>query len=118
MAHNKLQTILKQRAVPDYSTCLLRNQYVGQEATVRTRVGTNDCFIIGEGVRQGCILSCCLFNLYAEYSPQNARLDDSQAGIKIAGRNIDKLRYTDDTNLTAESEEQLKNLLIRFNTGE
>ena len=78
----------------------------------------NDCFIIGEGVRQGCILSCCLFNLYAEYSPQNARLDDSQAGIKIAGRNIDKLRYTDDTNLTAESEEQLKNLLIRFNTGE
>ena len=78
----------------------------------------NDCFIIGEGVQQGCILSCCLFNLYAEYSLQNARLDDAQDGIKIAGRNIDKLRYTDDTNLTAESEEQLKNLLIRFNTGE
>ena len=73
----------------------------------------NDCFIIGEGVRQGCILSCCLFNLHAEYSPQNAGLDDSQADIKIAGRNIDKLRYTDDTTLMAESEEQLKNLWIR-----
>ena len=78
----------------------------------------NDCFIIGEGVRQGCILSCCLFNLHAEYSQQNAGLDDSQADIKIAGRNIDKLRYTDDTTLMAESEEQLKNLLIRFKTGE
>ena len=118
MAHNKLQKILKQRAVPDYSTCLLRNQYVGQEAAIRTRVRTNDCFIIGEGVQQGCILSCCLFNLHAEYSPQNAGLDDSQADIKIAGRNIDKLRHTDDTTLIAESEEQLKNRLIRFKTGE
>ena len=85
--------------MPDYSTCLLRNLYGGQEAPVITRVGTNDCFIIGEGEREGRVLSCCLFNLYPEYIMQNAGLDDSKAGMKIAGRNLDKLRYTDDTTL-------------------
>ena len=89
------------------------NLYAGQEATVRTGHGTTDWFQIGKGVRQGCILSCCLFNLYAEYIMQNAGLDDSKAGIKIAGRNLDKFRYTDDTTLMAESEERLKNLWIR-----
>ena len=85
--------------MPDYSTCLLRNLYGGQKAPVRSTVGTKDCFIIGEGEREGRVLSCCLFNLYAEYIMQNAGLDDSKAGIKIAGRNLDKLRYTDDTTL-------------------
>ena len=109
----QIEKILKQRAVPDYSTCLLRNLYGGQEAPIRTRVGTNDCFIIGEGEQEGRVLSCCLFNLYAENIMQNAGLDDSKAGMKIAGRNLDKLRYTDDTTLMAESEERLKNLWIR-----
>ena len=97
---------------PDYLTCLLRNLYAGQDATVRTEHGT-DWFQIGKGVRQGCTLSPCLFNLYAEYILQNARLDEAQAGIKIAGRNINHLGYTDDTTLMAESEEELKSLLMK-----
>ena len=97
--------------IPDHLTCLLRNLYAGQEAAVRTGHGT-DWFQMGKGVRQGCILSPCLFNLYAEYIMQNARLDESQAGIKIAGRNINNIRYAGDTTLMAESEEKLKSLLI------
>ena len=95
--------------IPDHLTCLLRNLYAGQEATVRTGHGTTDWFPIGKGVRQGCILSPCLFNLDAEYIMRNAGLDEAQAGIKIAGRNISNLRYVDDTTLMAESEE-LKSL--------
>ena len=98
--------------IPDHLTCLLRNLYAGQEAAVRTGYGTTDWFQIGKGVCQGCILSLCLFNLYAEYIMQNARLDEAQPGIKIAGRNINHLRYTDDTTLMAESEE-LKSLLMK-----
>ena len=98
--------------IPDHLTYLLRNLYAGEEATVRTGHGTTDWFQIGEGVRQGCILSPCLFNLYAEYIMRNAGLDEAQAGIKIAGRNINNLRYADDTTLMAESEE-LKSLLIK-----
>ena len=98
--------------IPDHLTYLLRNLYAGQEATVRTGRGTTDWFQIGKGVRQGCILSPCLFNLYAEYIMRNAGLDEAQAGIKIAGRNISNLRYADDTTLMAESEEELKNLLM------
>ena len=98
--------------IPDHLTCLLRNLYAGQEATVRTGHGTTDWFQIGKGVRQGCVLSPYLFNLYAEYIMQNARLDEAQAGIKIAGRNINNLRYADDTTLMAESKE-LKSLLKR-----
>ena len=94
-------------------TCLLRNLNAGQEATVRTTRGTTDCFQIGKGVHQGCILSPCLFNLYAEYMMRNARLDESEAGIKFSGRNINNLRYSDDTTLMAESEEELKNLLLK-----
>ena len=92
---------------------LLRNLYAGQEATVRTGHGTTDWFQIGKGVRQGCILSPCLFNLYAEHIMRNTRLEETQAGIKIAGRNINKLRYTDDTTLMAESEEELKSLWMK-----
>ena len=99
--------------IPDHLTCLLRNLYAGQEATVRTGHGTTDWFQIGKGVRQGCILSLCLFNLYAEYIMRNAGLEETQAGIKIAGRNISNLRYADDTTLMAESEEELKSLLIK-----
>ena len=99
--------------IPDHLTCLLRNLYASQEATVRTGHGTTDWFQIGKGVRQGCIVSPCLFNLYAEYILRNARLDDTQAGIKIVGRNINSFRYADDTTLMAESEEELKSLLIR-----
>ena len=99
--------------IPDHLTCLLRNLYVDQEATVRTRHGTTDWFQTGKGVYQGYILSPCLFNLYAEYIMQNARLDEAQAGIKIAGRNINNLRYADDTTLMAESEEELKSLLLK-----
>ena len=91
--HNKLWKILQKMGIPDHLTCLLKNMYAGQEATVRTRHGTTDCFQIGKGVHQGCILSPCLFNLYAEYMMRNARLDEAQAGIKIAGRNINNLRY-------------------------
>ena len=97
--------------IPDHLTCLLRNQYAGQEATVRTGHGTTDWFQIGKGVRQGCILSPYLFNLYAEYIMKNAGLEEAQAGIKIAGRNINHLRYADDTTLMAESGEELKSLL-------
>ena len=99
--------------ISDHLTCLLRNLYATQEATVRTGHGTTDWFQIGNGVRQGCILSPCLFNLYAEYTMRNARLDEAQAGIKIARRNINNLRYSDDTTLMAESEEELKTLLMK-----
>ena len=94
--------------IPDHLTCLLRNLYAGQEATVRTRHGTTDCLQIGKGVRQGCILSPCLFNLYAENIMRNAGLEEAQAGIKISGRNINNLGYADDTTLTAECEEEQK----------
>ena len=110
--HNKLWKILKEMGIPDHLTCLLQNLYAGQEATPRTRHGTMDWFRIGKGVRQGCILSPCLFNLYAEYIMQNAPLDDAQAGIKIAGRNINNLTYANDTTLMAEHEEELKSLLL------
>ena len=100
--HNKLWKILKEMTIPDHLTCLLKNLYAGQEATVRTRHGTTDWFQIGKGVRQGCILSPCLFNLYEEYNMGNAELEEAQAGIKIAGRNINNFRYADDT-LMAES---------------
>ena len=113
MDHNKLWKILKEMGIPDHLTCLLRNLYAGQEAAVRTGNGATDWFQIGKGVRQGCILSPCLLNLYAEYILQNARLDEAQAGIKIARRNSNKLRYADDTTLMAESEEDLKNLLMK-----
>ena len=99
--------------IPDHLTCLLRNLYAGQEATVRTRHGTTDWFQIGKGVPQGCILSFCLFNVYTEYLMRNAGLDEAQAGIKIARRNINNLRYADDTTLMAESEEELKSLLMK-----
>ena len=109
--HNKLWKIHKELGIPDHLTCLLRNLYATQEARVRTGHGTTDWFQIGKGVRQGCILSPCLFNFYAEYIMRNARLDEAQAGIKITGRNINNLRYADDTILMAESEE-LKSLLM------
>ena len=109
--HNKLWKILKEMGIPDHLTCLLRNLYAGQEATVRPGHGTTDWFQIGKGVCQGCILSPWLFNLYAEYIKRNAGLEEAQAGIKIARRNINNLRYTDDTTLMAESEEELKSLL-------
>ena len=112
MDHNKLCKILKEMGVPDHLTCLLRTLYAGQEATVRTGHGTTDWFQIGKGVCQGCILSPCLFNIYAEYIMRNAGLEEAQAGIKIARRNINNLRYADDTTLKAESEE-LKSLLMR-----
>ena len=113
MDHNKLWKILKDVEIPEHLTCLLRNLYVGQEATVRTGHETIDWFQTGKGVHQGCILSPCLFNLYAEYIVQNARLDEAQAGIKTAGRKINTLRYTDDTTLMAESEEEIKSLLMK-----
>ena len=109
----KLWKILKEMGIPDHLTCLLRNLYVGQEATVRTGHGTTDWFQIGKEVHQGCIVSPCLFNLYAEYIMWNARLDEAQAGIKIVGRNINNLRYADDTTLMAESEKELKSLLMK-----
>ena len=99
--------------IPDQLTCLLRNLYAGQEATVRTGHGTTDWFHIGKGVRQGCILSPCFFNFYAEFLMRNAGLEEAQVGIKIAGRNINNLRYADDTTLMAESEEELKSLLMK-----
>ena len=102
--HNKLRKILKEMGIPHHLICLLRNRHTGQEATVRTAHGTTNWFQIGKGVRQGCILSPCLFNLYEEYIMRNAWLDEAQAGIKIAGRNINNLRYADDTTLMAESE--------------
>ena len=111
--HNKLWRIQKEMGTPDHLTCLLRNLYAGQEAAVRTGHGTTDWFQIGKGVHQGCILSPCLFNFYAEYIMRNAGLEEAQAGIKIAGRNINHLRYADDTSLMAEGEEELKNLLMK-----
>ena len=111
--HNKLWKILKEMGIPDHLTCLLRNLYAGQEATVRTGHGTTDWFQIGNGIRQGCILSPCLFNLYAEYIMRNTGLEEAQAGIKIAGININNLRYAEDTTLMAESKEELKNLLMK-----
>ena len=110
--HNKLWKILQEMGIPDHLTCLLRNLYAGQEATVRTEHGT-DWFQIGKGVRQGCILSPCLFNLYAEYIMRNARLEEAQAGIRIAGRNINNPGYADVITLIAESEEELKSLLMK-----
>ena len=106
--HNKLWKILQEMGIPDHLTCLLRDLYAGQEATVRTGHGTTDWFQIGKGVRQGCILSPCLFNLYAEYIMRNTGLDEAQTRIKIAGRNINNLRYADDTTLMSESKEELK----------
>jgi len=105
--------ILQETGITDHLTCLLRNLYAGQEATVRTGHGTTDCFQIGKGVCQGCILSPYLFNLYAEYIMRHVGLDEAQAGIKIAGRNINNLRYADDTTLMAETEEELKSLLMK-----
>ena len=111
--HNKQWKILQEMGISDHLTCLLRNLYAGQEATVRTGHGTTDWFQVGKGVRQGCILSPCLFNLYAEYIMRNTGLDEAQAGIKIARRNINNLRYADETTLMAESEEELKSLLMK-----
>ena len=111
--HNKLWKILKDMERPDHPTCLLRNLYAGQEATVRPGHGTTDWFQIGKGVRQGCILSPCLLKLYSEYIMRNAGLEEAQAGIKIARRNINNPRYADDTTLIAKSEEKLKKLLMK-----
>ena len=113
MDHNKLWKILKEMGLLDHLTCHLRNLYAGQEATVRTGHGTTDWFQTGKGLLQGCMLSPCLFNLYAEYIMRNDGLDETQAGIKIGGRNINNLRYADDTTLMAESEEELKSLLMK-----
>ena len=113
MDHNKLWKILRETGIPDHLTCLLRNLYAGQEATVRTGQGTMNWFQIGRGVLQGCILSLCLFNFYVEYIMRNAGLEETQAGIKISGRNINNLRYADDTTLMAGSEEELKSLLMK-----
>ena len=114
MGYSKLWKILKETGIPDHLTCLLRNLYAGQEAIVRTEHGTTDCFKIGKGVRQGCILSSCLFNICAEYIMWYAKLDESEAEIKIAGRNIKNLRYADDTTLMEENKEKLKSLLINI----
>ena len=111
--HNKLKKILKKMGITDHLTCLLRKLYAGEEATVRTGHGTLDGFELGKGVYQGCVLLPCLFNLYEEYVMQNAGLENSQAGIKIARRNINNLRYADNTTLMARSREELKSLLIR-----
>ena len=113
MDHNRLWKILKEMGIPDHLTCLLRNLYAGQELVVRTGHGTTGWFQIWKGVHQGCILSPCLFDLYAEYIIGNAGLDEAQAGIKISGRNINNLRYADDTTLMTESEEELKSLLMK-----
>ena len=111
--HNKLWKILKEMGILDRLTCLLRNLYAGQNVTVRTGHGTTDWFQIRKGVHQGCIFSPCLFNLYTEYIMRNAGLDEAQAGIKIAGRNTNNLRYTDDTTLMAESKEELNKVLLK-----
>ena len=113
--HNELWKILKEVGIPDHLTCLLRNLYASQEATIRTGHGTMDWFKIRKGVHQGCILSPCLLKPYAEYIMQNARLDEAQAGIKITERNINNLKYADDTTLMAESKEELKSLLMKVN---
>ena len=111
--HNKLWKILQEMGIPDHLTHPLRNLYAGQEATVRTGHGTTEWFQIGKGIHQGCMLSLCLFSLYAEYITRNSGLEEAQAGIKIAGRNINNLRYADDTTLMAEREEDLKSLLMK-----
>ena len=111
--HHKLWKILQEMGIPDHPTCFLSNLYAGQEATVRTGHGTTVWFQIGKGGHQGCILSPCLFNLYAEYIMRNAGLEETQAGIKTAGRNINNLRYADDTTLMAENEEELNSLLMK-----
>ena len=111
--HNKLWKILKEMGIPDHLTCLLRNLYAGQEATVRTGHGRTDWFQAGKGVHQGCMLSPCLFNLHAEYIMRNAGLDKAQAGLNTSGRNINNLRYAGDITLMAESEEELKSLLMK-----
>ena len=111
--HNKLWKILQEMGIPDHPTCLWRNLYAGQEATVRTGHRTTDWFQIGKGVHQGCVLSSSLFNLYTEYIMRNAGLEEAQAGIKIARRNINNLRYADDTTLMVESEEELKSLFMK-----
>ena len=116
--HSKLWKILQEMGIPDYLACLLRNLYAGQEATVRTGHGITDWFQIGKGERQGCILSSCLFNLYAEYIMRNTGVEEAQAGIKIARRNINNLRCADDTTLMAESEEELKSLSMKVKRGE
>ena len=113
MDHHKLWKILKEMGIPDHLTCLLRNLYADQEATVRTVCGTTDWFQVGKGVLQGCILSPCLFNLYAEYIMRNAGLDEEQAGLKIARRNTNNLRYASDTTLMVEKEKELKSLLMK-----
>jgi len=111
--HHKLWKILEDMGIPDHLPCLLRNLYAGQEAIIRTGHGTTDWFQIGKGVHQGCILSPCLFNFYGEYIMRTAGLEEAQAGIKIAGRNIHNFRYADDTTLMAERKEELKNLLMK-----
>ena len=118
MEHKKLWKVLNEMGIPDHLTSLLRNLYAGQEATVRTRHGTTDWFKIWKGVHQGCILSPCLFNLYSEYIIGNAGLDEAQAGIKIAGRNINNLRFANDITLMVESEEELKKPLDESKRGE
>ena len=117
MDHNKLWNILKEMGIRDHLTCLLRTLHSGQEATVRTGHGTTDWFQIGKGVRQGCLLSPCLFNFYAEYIMRNTGLEEAQASIKIARRNINNLRYADDTTLMAQNEEELKSLLMKVKEG-
>ena len=117
MDHTNCGKILKEKGILDHFTCLLRNLYAGQEATVRTGHGTTDWFQIGKGVRQGRILSPCLFNLHAEYIMRKAGLDEAQAGSKTAEKNINNLRYADDTTLMAESEEELKSLLMKVKEG-
>ena len=117
MGHNNLWKILKVMGIPDHLTCVLRNLNAGQEATVRTGHGTIDWFQMGKGVHQSYILSPCLFNFYVEHIMRNFGLDEAQTGIKIAGRNINNLRYADDTTLMAESEEELKSLLIKVKEG-
>ena len=112
--HNKLWKILQDMGIPDHLTCLLRNLYTGQQATVRIRHGTTDWFQIGEGVHQGFMLSPCLFNLHEEYIIRNVGLEEAQVGIKIAGRNINNLRYANETTLMAGSEEELKSLLMKM----
>ena len=118
MDHHKLWKTLKEMGMPDHLTCLLTKLHVGKEAIVRTGHGTTDWFQIGEGVHQGCLLSPCLFNFYAEYIMRNAGLEEAQAGIKIAGRNINNLRYADDTTVVAESEEELNRLLMKVKEKE
>ena len=113
MGHKKLQKILQEMGIPDHLACFLRNLYAGHEAMVRTRHGTTDWIQIGKGVRQGCIVPPCLFNFYTQYITADARLDEAQDGIKITGRNINNLRYADNTTLLAESGEELKSLLMK-----